>query len=362
MKKGFTLAELLITLTVIGIVSALTIPTIIKTINEKIKLHKIEVFERKIKQGADLLAIQNGIGPYYDTTEEFAQALSKHLKIVKICTPSEMNKCFAYDNVHKYSGTVSRKVTEYKIGEDLGKFDDENNKFGDVIGIVLGDGALMMFTYNLKCPMLDPDTPNQNTTSCISGFYDINGTKKPNRWGKDIVGFNAGYSKAFTPKAITESECRGLKNSLGIKYCNNDKAKQHGQKDYYAGAVKECGGISNMPTKEDSSWMVSQLYTENGAPLIPNSSDVEYFSSPNYYRAVLVNSRSFIQYHPNMIFNQDSAFAKQTGITANTSIFLVPDSDGRLAPYISFNNTIVKNSLDQDRSFGTTKAICKGNF
>ena len=62
---GFTLAELLITLSVIGVVAALTLPTLLTTIGEKVKENQVKVFEKKLRKGTDLLNVDNGIGPYY---------------------------------------------------------------------------------------------------------------------------------------------------------------------------------------------------------------------------------------------------------------------------------------------------------
>ena len=84
-QSAFTLAETLIALAIIGIVAALTLPTLITTISNKVKDNQIAVFERKFNKGTDLLNINNGIGPYYQSTSEFVNALSKHLKIVTVC-------------------------------------------------------------------------------------------------------------------------------------------------------------------------------------------------------------------------------------------------------------------------------------
>ena len=62
-KAAFTLAELLITLSVIGVVAALTLPTLLTSISEKVKTHKIKVFERKLQQGTDLcMSIKDKLG------------------------------------------------------------------------------------------------------------------------------------------------------------------------------------------------------------------------------------------------------------------------------------------------------------
>ena len=86
-------------------------PLLLTTINDKIKSHQIEVFNRKFAKGTDLLNIENGIGPYYKSSTpsyEFVQALSKHLKIVTICHSGEdMKNCFP------------EKVTTFDLGSGV---------------------------------------------------------------------------------------------------------------------------------------------------------------------------------------------------------------------------------------------------
>ena len=53
-RVAFTLAEVLITIGVIGLVSALTLPTLLNTINGKVQERQIQVMKRKLVQGLNL--------------------------------------------------------------------------------------------------------------------------------------------------------------------------------------------------------------------------------------------------------------------------------------------------------------------
>lgn len=61
MKKAFTLAEVLITLGIIGIIAAMTLPFLIGRYNEKVTLHKLETIltppamEKDLHRGTGLL-------------------------------------------------------------------------------------------------------------------------------------------------------------------------------------------------------------------------------------------------------------------------------------------------------------------
>ena len=92
-KVAFTLAELLITLSVIGVVAALTLPTLLVKLGDNIRNYQKSVFEHKLSKGTDLLNIDNGIGPYYSgdhPTLDFVKRLSEHMKIVTICDSTNL--------------------------------------------------------------------------------------------------------------------------------------------------------------------------------------------------------------------------------------------------------------------------------
>ena len=65
------------------------------------------------------------------------------------------------------------------------------------------------------------------------------------------------FTAPFTPTPLTKAQCNAEKDKLGIKECNRYN------EDYWAGAVKQCGGVSKMPTLEDLYKLASQLYVGN---------------------------------------------------------------------------------------------------
>ena len=50
---GFTLAEVLITLGVVGIVAAMTLPTVITNVNERIRKEQVRTVKYKLTQATD---------------------------------------------------------------------------------------------------------------------------------------------------------------------------------------------------------------------------------------------------------------------------------------------------------------------
>ena len=277
---AFTLAEVLITLGIIGVVAALTLPALLTNIQSKVRAERSRSVQYKFSLATEKMARLNLIGPY-DSTDAFVDELQKHLKISKRCNASNLRGCWPYDTVDLGNGKTW-DISKTKTGKQFGmNTDDDNDYTSDNVGIVTADGTPMILSYNKKCKAIDSleklswtTTDNKPLTnpsaSCVAAVYEINGTGKPNKLSNDVVLFNANklgsgcafeldgkcFGAPFTPKPLTEAECEAEKGNLGIKNCYyND--------DYWAGAVKECGGVSKMPTANDLAKLASQLYKGN---------------------------------------------------------------------------------------------------
>ncbi len=178
-KKGFTLAEVLITLAIIGVVAALTIPSVV------VNYQKTQV-ETQLKKIYSVLSNTTNAaiaeeGPLtgwdvYDYTatvpgtsmkgsEHFAKTyLMPYLKVSKVCGLSTSDVC-----------TYSAK---WMNGINLDVFGGASYyKF------ILNDGTnIALIAYNFIYT---------NNTKYMRAeiFIDLNGSKKPNTVGKDIHEF-----------------------------------------------------------------------------------------------------------------------------------------------------------------------------
>ncbi len=114
-KPAFTLAEVLITLAVIGIVAALTIGIFLPKIHSQIRAHQIAVAETKFTKAMEQMALNNAIGPYYETTQEFVDELQNYLKVSKVCANDKLEECFGYDKLLLSNGEEF-ELSEIKTG------------------------------------------------------------------------------------------------------------------------------------------------------------------------------------------------------------------------------------------------------
>ena len=277
---AFTLAEVLITLGIIGVVAALTLPALLTNIQSKVRAERSRSVQYKFSLATEKMARLNLIGPY-DSTDAFVDELQKHLKISKRCNASNLRGCWPYDTVDLGNGKTW-DISKTKTGKQFGmNTDDDNDYTSDNVGIVTADGTPMILSYNKKCKAIDSleklswtTTDNKPLTnpsaSCVAAVYEINGTGKPNKLSNDVVLFNANklgnacafevngkcFGAPFAPNPLPLKECMAQQDKLGIKVCLY-------YTDYWAGAVKQCGGVSKMPTAGDLAKLASQLYKGN---------------------------------------------------------------------------------------------------
>ena len=283
-KAAFTLAEVLITLGIIGIVAALTMPALITNIQDRIQAKRIENINQKLSKVTDKMAVQSGLTGY-GTTMAFVQEMSKHMKIAKICDNEHLAECWPTQEVTLNDEGKTWEISKTKTAKTL-KISNNAEDWADTVGIVTGDGTGMILSYNKKCEFsvddgglkYDNSTGKSNSLVCLSGVYDWNGSSKPNKLKKDVtmLGLASGlgtecaielggkcFTAPFTPTPLTEAECEAEKDKLGIKECLRPV---HGRPlpDYWAGAVKQCGGVNKMPTRADLTELAKFLYNSSG--------------------------------------------------------------------------------------------------
>lgn len=269
-RAAFTLAEVLITLGIIGVVAVLTIPTLVANYQAKQYETAASVFEKKMNEGLRIMNSQQVLAGN-KTTERFSEELSKSMNITKICNNNSLEDCFPEtitQNVMNFDtmrvdAELTTKTPDLKLSANMGHEDWNTN----VVGLMFNNGSSALALYNPECKE-DPYNNNFNGTDCVVMLYDTNGFSQPNEIGKDVrkYGFakigdiafrlnGRNFTETFTPTSVTYAECNEMKNSgeYGNVGC-------WAGTDYWAGAVKQCGSISNLPTIADLQKLAQIIY------------------------------------------------------------------------------------------------------
>lgn len=195
-RFGFTLAEVLITLGIIGVVAAMTIPNLITSAQKNATVTGLREAHSILTQALKMYAYDSGYddGTDFDTTltpQAFAEKYFKpYLKVARECTNVNQG-CWKTDNFYGYYDLAGHKKTD-TVPYSLVL----NN------GMILGFGKIS--GHNL-----------------FSIVVDINGHNNRNVMGKDVFVFYPYNSSAM---------CR--------PYNENAAPKNNG---LYLGSFDDCG-------------------------------------------------------------------------------------------------------------------------
>ena len=305
-RVAFTLAEVLITLGVIGVVAALTMPTLLKNIAERSNSEAQANLAQKITKSMDLMRADGGLERTYNSTDEFVDEFSKYIKISTRCDADHIADCWPTKTVTTSDGKTY-DVSKAKTGKNLNLKDNKSNN----VGIILADGATLILTYNPNAGIIgdgDTVTPSfadlpigfgrtkkfaytTSVTDSIDFVMDVNGFKGPNseaRNGKqyDIRSFKvAKFSKGCAGNEIKGIGCvyqltsyspiKGGSKEMK-KWDPNWTAEKVGSSrasmdNYWAGAKKACDDIGmSLPDKSTLENLGNKTFAEKqqlGLPL-----------------------------------------------------------------------------------------------
>lgn len=177
---AFTLAEVLITLGIIGVVAAMTIPTLIKNTQDMEYKAAWKKNYSRFAQAITLAINENGNsfggmtkGSEYSISYELSNKILSNMNTIKICTAGNTIAEGCWHNVSDW----------YRIGGNTAPTTATVTNYGP--SAMLKDGTLVLFKYiSSATTSLTCSTDELNEDSYID--IDVNGFKKPNTIGKDI--------------------------------------------------------------------------------------------------------------------------------------------------------------------------------
>lgn len=184
-KIGFTLAEVLITLGIIGVVAAMTIPSLVTRFSNDAYVSQLKKVTSTLDNGFKMLMANKnctdmtGTGiidaSADNTVDNFANL--NVFNVVKTCHVNTSG-CYVSSLSWLDNTTVSWDPTAYYSM------------------VVFADGSIIGFNsaYGLTPDCSAYPGINQYSTVCTAGgynaaFIDVNGKKPPNKFGRDIFRF-----------------------------------------------------------------------------------------------------------------------------------------------------------------------------
>ncbi len=242
MTCGFTMAEILLSLTIIGVVAAITLPSLTGNISERTWNTQRKALYARMSQAISLMPALNGYGTLTedadgnvteDTVAEtfITDGLAKVLKINNICDNTNLSDCGIVSKIIPLAGGLANSevilsdITTLLSFNEL--FDPSHcYKTPDTTAAAFetANGESILVYYNPYCNIYSerPESAYYiQPYMCANFVYDLNGKKGPNTIGKDlgfITAFYATDSVVVAPMPLQSD----LANGAG--YANIQKA------------------------------------------------------------------------------------------------------------------------------------------
>lgn len=180
-KKAFTLAEVLITLAIIGVVAAMIIPSLIQGQQEKATVTAVKKVYSTLSNAYKSAEQENGTPDTWGMTTgnvptgdaPMLNMIKPYLNVTKDCTNGSSG-CFPAGVTYKWLGSMGT----YRIIDSWG-----------YPTLRLSDGTLIMAAISNSSCGYKPGYSLSLQNVCGEYYVDINGYKGPNQWGKDLFSF-----------------------------------------------------------------------------------------------------------------------------------------------------------------------------
>ena len=256
-RIGFTMAEILLSLTIIGVVAAITLPSLTGNINERTWNTQRKALYARFSQAIALMPALNGYGTLeeessagasdaVDTVAEtfITSGLSKVMKINNICDSDHIEDCGITSNYINYVGSSNSMPTDLQhLNEGLlsvdwgaaGTYSALNTR---AAAFETANGESILLFYNPGCVANMGETGQyfSQPKMCVNMVFDLNGTKGPNTFGKDkgfLTVFYPSDSAVVAPEPFS-TVFDGVNKDNASKFC-----------------TEKTSGDYRLPTKEE---------------------------------------------------------------------------------------------------------------
>ena len=226
MTFAFTMAEILLSLTIIGVVAAITLPSLTGNINERTWNTQRKALYARFSQAMPLMDALNGYGTFKEAAsasgstpaqeaidtcaETFITAgLSKVLKINNICDNEHLEDCGITSTINTITGskiptpTTFEELNSSMVGSANAGWNRYSIYKTKAAAFETQNGESIVVYYNPTCTgSLNEVTFTADSVGdgmyiqqriCANFIYDLNGNKGPNTVGKDIGFMTAMY-------------------------------------------------------------------------------------------------------------------------------------------------------------------------
>lgn len=208
---AFTLAEVLVTLGIIGVVSALTLPALVKNHQRQVYVIQLHKVYNEVQQAVDSYVTENnyvnlGESRIRNNADELRRFVNKYFKVTQNCG-THYTPCFEAEYSSLNGDTVS----------DIGSLCN--------IVVTIADGTAICWDVAPMDAEVDEDGNSFSSSNSVGSDgevidleVDINGKQGPNIYGRDMFAFVVGRDGMIYDPAYVEN---GNSANLNYKWVSN---------------------------------------------------------------------------------------------------------------------------------------------
>ena len=250
LTNGFTMAEILLSLTIIGVVAAITLPSLTGNINERTWSTQRKALYARFSQAIALMPALNGFGTLEsvsasgsnsitDTAAEafITEGLSKVLKINNICDNEHLEDCGLSSQITTLNGSILT-VPNTMSGLNSKMLNGTNTNYGTPFSFLntkaaafeTANGESILTFYNPNCQAYMNENSNyfMQPKVCANFIFDLNGNKGPNTVGKDIGFMTVLYptdSSVVAPNVPVQKASSAVGQQAALSICKNQDSE-----------------------------------------------------------------------------------------------------------------------------------------
>lgn len=202
-KKGFTLAEMLITLGIIGVVAAMTIPSLVTNYQKQAYVAGLQKVYSEVLQALERYETDQHVEDLYETsirgTNGVGEFMKSYLKVAEDCGSHNTGRANCYGDFasgYPKFNNSAKKVAVPNIG---------------FYHVKLASGAILSMGGYSNQPLFSANM-----------YVDVNGPKGPNKAGRDF--FALIYSSGTSGVRITDYNGK-MDTSYFNSYCNSSSSE-----------------------------------------------------------------------------------------------------------------------------------------
>lgn len=257
-RAAFTMAEILLSLTIIGVVAAITLPSLTGNINERTWNTQRKALYSRMSQAIALMPSLNGYGSYSGTNTDgvvtatqdnvaetfITNGLAKVLKINNICDNDHLSDCGISSTFNTMAGPKNSfpqkmsDLTDAFTGTFPGILGGQSHDYVNPQNYVdtkaaafeTANGESVAVFYNPFCQANLGETTwyYGQTKMCANFIYDLNGKKGPNTVGKDvgfITVFYSADSKVVAPVPLNNISSTRVNHLEALSVCTKQDSE-----------------------------------------------------------------------------------------------------------------------------------------